>query len=175
MNQAWLWDLKISFEEAQQILKNGENERFIEIAALLLSRNNEPNEVFVEYLDRGIFLHYWAQIKKRMRQNAWNDPRIIFWQAVYESVKKNREKWGIAAPVRRKKSRNEASAAIGNQISAVRKDSGLTQRELADRIHVSQQIISRVERGAGDVRLSTINKIYEALGHKMSIVSSSKS
>jgi transcriptional regulator with XRE-family HTH domain len=43
---------------------------------------------------------------------------------------------------------------------------GLNQKELADRIEVSQSAISKVESGRGDVGLKTVFRIADALGLK---------
>jgi len=46
---------------------------------------------------------------------------------------------------------------------------GLTQGELAKRIGISQQIISRIEKGYNDMRLLTLEKIAQGLNKKVNI------
>jgi len=79
MNKDWLWDRNISPKQAQKILGNPEHPKFIALAALLLSRKNIPREVFRDHLKPRDFCCYWNEIKKRMRKDAWQSPRIGFW------------------------------------------------------------------------------------------------
>lgn len=50
---------------------------------------------------------------------------------------------------------------IGALIKQARKEQGLTQEELAEKIGTSKGNISRIENNAKDVRFSTIQKIIE--------------
>lgn len=56
------------------------------------------------------------------------------------------------------------SNAMGAFIAALRKTAGLTQKELADKLHVSDKSISRWERGEGAPDLSLIPVIAELFG-----------
>lgn len=49
-----------------------------------------------------------------------------------------------------------------------RKQLGLTQRDLADRMHVTQESISRLERRK-DMHISTLRRYVEALGGRLEI------
>ncbi|KYH37778.1 MAG: transcriptional regulator [Candidatus Bathyarchaeota archaeon B24] len=51
----------------------------------------------------------------------------------------------------------------GNVIRRLRKAVGLTQKELARRAGLSQSLISRIERGNIDPRLSTVRKIMRVI------------
>lgn len=51
----------------------------------------------------------------------------------------------------------------GSQLKKFRTNAGLTQRKLAELIGISQAHIARIENGTVDPRLSTINKILQAL------------
>lgn len=51
-----------------------------------------------------------------------------------------------------------------------RKKNNLTQDELAERLQVKKSFISRIENGKVDIQLSTLLKILEGLGLRMSIV-----
>ena len=174
MRPEWLWDKDIPVEEIQAILKDPSHERFISMAALLLSRNNMPKEIFDQYLDRKIFVQHWTRIKRQMRKDSWNDPRIIFWQAVYESLVSELKEKGISIRPRRENIASDAiSQRVAEKIKAARQDLALTQNELAERIGISQQIISRVEKGRSNMRLSTLEKILRFLGEKIMIESRS--
>ncbi len=51
----------------------------------------------------------------------------------------------------------------GAQLKKLRTDAGLTQRQLAQLVGVSQAHIAKVEKGKVDPRLSTFNKILQVL------------
>jgi len=52
----------------------------------------------------------------------------------------------------------------GNVIRTLREDKGLTQEQLADRIHVSHKAVSKWETGAGFPDISLIEPLASALG-----------
>ena len=175
MRPDWLWDRDISTEEIQKVLKDPHDNRFVSMAALVLSRNNAPKEIFTQYLDRTIFVENWARVKRQMRKNAWDDQRIIFWQAVYAKLASEFKEKGIAIrPVKEpEKADDEWSRQIAGMIKDRRQDMGLTQSEFARRIGISQQIISRVEKGRNDMRLLTMVKVFQFLGERVLIDSTS--
>ena len=52
----------------------------------------------------------------------------------------------------------------GALIAQMRKERGLTQRELAEQLHVSDRAVSKWERGAGFPDVSMLVPLAEALG-----------
>ena len=50
---------------------------------------------------------------------------------------------------------------IGVMIKEARKEAHLTQEQLAERAHTKKSYISRIERDASDIRLSTLMRIIE--------------
>ena len=58
---------------------------------------------------------------------------------------------------------------IGVMIRMARKEAGLTQTELAQKIHTKKEAISRIENHAEDIRLSTLEKFAEAIGKRLSL------
>jgi len=59
---------------------------------------------------------------------------------------------------------------LGVMIREARKDAKMTQEELARRANTKKSYISRVERDASDIRLSTLMRIVEqGLGGKLNI------
>ena len=58
---------------------------------------------------------------------------------------------------------------IGERLKEERLRAGLTQEQLASRIGTKKTYISRVENGHTDVQVSTLFKIFEGLGRRISI------
>lgn len=48
-----------------------------------------------------------------------------------------------------------------------RKEAGLTQGELADRLHVSQPALSQIESGNNDPRLSTVIRMASEINEEL--------
>ncbi len=59
---------------------------------------------------------------------------------------------------------------IAEMLKSARKESHLTQQELADKLNVKRSYISKIERAISDIRLSTLKKVVEeGLGGKLHI------
>jgi transcriptional regulator with XRE-family HTH domain len=54
-------------------------------------------------------------------------------------------------------------------ILAERLKAGLTQEQLANKIGTKKSYISRIENGKADVQLSTLYKIFQGLGRRVSL------
>jgi len=169
MKSGWLWDRKITEAEARKSLRIPGTGKFLAMAALLLARNNEPGEVFKRYLDPVLFCEYWAAIKRKMRQDRWSEPRIIFWQAVYEKLADRYRKKGMvfrkAAP-----SKTLLCESTGKMAADIRRRQGLSQKEFAKKAGVSQQLISRIEKGRENISLSTLTNMARALRATVEII-----
>ncbi len=58
---------------------------------------------------------------------------------------------------------------VGVMLRQAREEAGLTQEELARRIKTKKTAISRIENHAEDIKLSTLEKVAEALGKRLEI------
>lgn len=58
---------------------------------------------------------------------------------------------------------------IGVMLKQAREDAGMTQEELADRLHTKKTAISRIENHAEDIKLSTLEKFAHALGKQLKL------
>ncbi|TAM35456.1 XRE family transcriptional regulator [bacterium] len=102
-----------------------------------------------------------------MRENRWNDTRIIFWDEIYRVVRKNKNIKGFRELKERPLRVDPEIKIICDQIKDTRRKSGLTQKELAKRSGLSQQSISFVEQGYVNISLGTLKKITDALNLKI--------
>lgn len=58
---------------------------------------------------------------------------------------------------------------IGVLLKQAREVSGLTQEELAMKLHIKKSVISRIENHAEDIKLSTLEKVASVLGRKLEV------
>jgi transcriptional regulator with XRE-family HTH domain len=66
-------------------------------------------------------------------------------------------------PRRRAKPRSVAHAALGQAVEELRREAGLTQEGLAERIGTEFNRIGELERGATDSRFSTLLRVAKGL------------
>ncbi len=59
---------------------------------------------------------------------------------------------------------------LGVMLKQARKEAGLTQEELAIKIHTKKSAISRIENHSGDIKFSTLEKIASALGKHLKVI-----
>lgn len=60
--------------------------------------------------------------------------------------------------------------AIASQVIEARTRAGLTQQQLADRMHTSQSAVARLESGRSKPSVSTLEKVAAATGSKLRMV-----
>ena len=58
---------------------------------------------------------------------------------------------------------------IGVLLKQARLEAGVTQEELAARLHTKKTAISRIENHAKDIKLSTIEKFAAAVGKRLTV------
>lgn len=68
-------------------------------------------------------------------------------------------------PVRSARVEEHKAAMLGE----LRRKLDLTQAVVADRLDVTQENVSQIERGEADVRLSTLSRYVEALGGRLEV------
>ncbi|NGX39593.1 MAG: hypothetical protein KR126chlam1_00925 [Chlamydiae bacterium] len=74
------------------------------------------------------------------------------------------------AQIAEKAKRPSRGLSIGALIKMIRNQLGMSQKALARRAHVPQSTISRIEKGTQDTKLSTLNKVMEALSGDLVIL-----
>lgn len=59
---------------------------------------------------------------------------------------------------------------IGRNIKRIRIQSGQTQRQLSERLDVTQQMVQKYEKGTASITLDRFNEIAKALGCELSVL-----
>lgn len=161
MKTNWLWDSRLSEREVKRILRDEGHPKFDIYAEKLFSRVSDPAVAF-SIVDKKTFCQKWPVIKKRMQRDRWIRNRVIFWQTIYEQVYGEFKKQGVkirkpvqvvASPERLK---------IAQQIRNLRIKLGYTQGDLAKKLGVIQQYISKIETGKENISIDTLKKIADA-------------
>lgn len=75
----------------------------------------------------------------------------------------------VGTPIRDKFEMDCDAFILGEKLKAERQKAGLTQQQLADRIGTKKSYISRVENGHTDIQLSTLYKLFQGVGRKLSV------
>ena len=163
MKLNWLWDTRLSEKEVKKILKDENHPKFDIYSEKLFSRVSDPAIAF-DIVDRKIFCQKWPTIKKRLRKDRWVTDRITFWQTIYEPVDKELKEHGVKIRKPAKLKIPPERTKITQQIRNLRMKLGYTQRDLAKKLGVIQQYISKIETGRENVSIGTLKKIADVFG-----------
>jgi HTH-type transcriptional regulator / antitoxin HipB len=58
---------------------------------------------------------------------------------------------------------------VGDMLRKARESAGVSQEELASRLNTKRTAISRIENHADDIKLSTLERVAEALGKELKV------
>ncbi|MBU0571574.1 MAG: helix-turn-helix domain-containing protein [Candidatus Omnitrophica bacterium] len=166
MKVNWLWDSRLKESAAKKILKNAEHAKFDIYAEKLLSRVGDPKMVF-GIIDKVVFCKKWPRIKKRMRKDRWLNNRVTFWQTMYECIHEQLKKQGIKIRSSQETELPAKRMKLAQQIRAIRIKSGYTQKDLAEKLGVIQQYISRIENGHENFSIDTLTRIADVFGKRL--------
>ena len=162
----WLWDSQLSEAEVRKIVKDENNPKFNIYVQKLFSRVNDPKIAF-DIIDEITFLRKWPIIKKQMQKDRWLNNRLIFWQTIYERVLERFKKKGIKIRKFQSTAVSPEMEKIAQQIKDVRLNLGYTQKDLAEKLGVIQQYISKIENGHENISIDALKKVADALEKKL--------
>lgn len=164
----WLWDSRLSEEEVKKVLKDENNPRFNIYLRKLLSRASDPQMVF-NLVERVLFCKRWPVVKKQMQKNKWLDSKVVFWQTIYQRVYKRLKERGIKVRQHEDKEISLDREKVAEQIKDIRIKLGYSQKDLANKLGVVQQYISKIENGRENISIDSLKKIANVLGKKVII------
>ncbi len=58
---------------------------------------------------------------------------------------------------------------LGEEVRRLRMTRGLSQQELAERVGLRQSVVARLEAGGAEPRLSTLDRVAQALGVELEV------
>lgn len=165
----WLWDVKTNEAEVKRILKNDKDPRFLIFARLLFSRNSDPDYVF-QFVRREVFCKYWPLIRERLDRTGWFEPyKSNYWQPIYKKTMQELRQKGRDIPKFPDISISKDRFNLALQIRKLRKETHLNQKELAMRLGVKQQFVSKLETGRVNPSMDTLGKIANIFAKDLEI------
>jgi len=164
----WLWDSRLGETEVRKILKDENHPKFDIYAEKLFSRVSDPKIVF-NIVDKVTFCKKWPTIKKRMRRDRWLENRVVFWQTIYERVHESLKMRGIKIRQPQKVKISPERMKLAQEIRNIRMKLGYTQKDMARKLGVIQQYISKIESGHENVSVDTLKRIADAFGKDLVI------
>lgn len=75
----------------------------------------------------------------------------------------------VGTPSREEFDKETEAFCLAQTLKEERMRAGLTQQELAEKIGTKKTYISRLENGKADIQLSTLFRIFEGLGRRVSL------
>ena len=168
MKVNWLWDSRLGEHAARRILKSQVHPKFDLYAEKLFSRVSDPRVAFT-FIDQVTFCKKWVSIKKRMRKDRWLASKVAFWQTIYERVRERFKEQGLAIRQSQAAEIPAERMQLAQQIRKIRVQLGYTQGDIAKKLGVIQQYISRIESGHENVSVDTLRRIAGALSRRLLI------
>jgi DNA-binding XRE family transcriptional regulator len=155
----WLWDARLSEARVKKILEDENNPRFYIYAEKLFSRVSDARTAF-SYIPKEAFYRHWPVIKRRIDKDAWGGGKAGVWQKMYDQT---------AAQLNVSGSVLSERMGLAQQIKGVRLQLGYTQSEMAKKLGVIQQFISKLETGRENLTVDSLKNIADVLGKKLTI------
>lgn len=159
----WHWDLRIPPEAIREILANDQDPRFTSIAARLLARSSDPQEVF-SLISPKAFCRRFYSIQREIAKDEWTREKAAFWRATYQRYLRQFRKEGVRIRERAPRDLDAFSQELLGKVRSCREQAHLSQRELAKRLRYSQQFISGIESGWEKITLDFLRKFAAATG-----------
>ena len=164
----WLWDSHLKEKEVRKVLKDDDHPKFNMYAEKLFSRVNDPKVAF-SIIDKVTFCKKWPSIKKRIKKDRWLKDRVIFWQTMYECIHKQLKEQGIKIRQPQEVEIPAERMELAQQIRDIRIRLGYTQGNIAKKLGVIQQYISKIENGRENFSVDTLKRIAAVFDKRLVI------
>jgi len=162
----WLWDSSMGEGEARKILKDENHPKFNIYAEKLFSRVSDPKMAF-GIVDKVTFCKKWPSIKRRMRKDRWLKDRTVFWQTIYERILEGLKEQGIKIRSQREVKIPAERMKLAQEIKGIRVELGYTQKDMAKKLGVIQQYISKIENGRENFSVDTLKRIADVFSKRL--------
>ena len=155
--QNWHWDISLPETKIREILTREDDPRFPRIAGVVMSRVEDPKEVF-KLITPLAFCRRWRAIEREIKSDEWTKEKAAFWKSTYIKLSKELRNKGEKIRKTEKIPLDSFTRDVIVQIRKTRKRALMSQKELAEFMGCSQQYISGIEKGRERVSLEFLKK-----------------
>lgn len=157
IRKKWNWDINLPESKIKKILALENDYRFPRIAGALLSRVDDPKEVF-KLITPVAFCRRWRAIEIEIKSDEWTKEKAAFWKTTYINLSKELREKGEKIRKPDKIVLDSFNRDLIGKIRASRRKALLTQGELAELMGCSQQYIAGIEKGREKISLDFLRK-----------------
>lgn len=158
----YFWNLnEKALKETFRILESPGHQKFPERMVTLLSRCDNPKELF-NLIPKNEFAQNWPKIRSYWQKISRISDFRDWWETIYEQILEESGK-------KTDKPKGEPSKFFiktGILIKNARVQNGLNQKELAIKSGMKQPDISRIEEGKKNITIATLIRICKILDIK---------
>ncbi len=165
----WYWDINLPYKKIEQILAREDDPRFPRIAGALLSRVQDPKQVF-ELISKKAFCRRYRAIQKEITSDEWTKEKAAFWKASYLRLSKELRERGERIREPEKIELDDFDRALIEKVTQCRKAALMSQKELAEFMEYSQQYISGIEKGREKISIDFLKKLSQVTRQSFEMV-----
>ena len=165
----WFWDINLPKVKIEKILSREDDPRFPRIAGALLSRVEDPTEVF-KLITPAAFCRRWRAIEREIKTDEWTKEKAAFWKTTYLRLSKELKDKGEKIRQAEIILLDDFDRDLVAKIRECRKKALMTQQELARLMGYSQQFISNIEKGRERPNLDFLKKLARIARESIQLV-----
>ncbi len=169
MRKNWYWDINLPYKKIEQILTREDDPRFPRIAGALLSRVQDPKQVF-ELISKKAFCRRYRAIQKEITSDEWTKEKAGFWKATYLRLFDELREQGERIREPEKIKLDDFDRALIEKVKQCRKAALMSQKELAEFMEYSQQYISGIEKGREKISIDFLKKLAQVTRQSFEMV-----
>lgn len=165
----WYWDLGMPFEKIREILADEQNPTFPRIAARLLARVDDPEQVFSLIKPLAFCRRFYA-IQQKVNKDEWTKEKGAFWRATYERYSREFQRSGVRLRQRLAPERDPFIEELTGKVRECREALHLSQGEVAEMLGCSQQFVSGIEQGREKITIDYLRRFANKTGSDFDLI-----
>lgn len=159
----WYWDLGMPFEKIREILTDEQNPKFPRLAARLLARVDDPEQVFSLIKPLAFCRRFYA-IQQEVNKDEWTKEKGAFWRATYERYSREFQRSGVRLRQRQPREPDPFIDELAGKLRECREAMNLSQGQVAEMLDCSQQFISGIEQGREKITIDYLRRFASKTG-----------
>ncbi len=159
----WYWDLGMPIEKIRDILTDEQNPKFPRVAARLLARVDDPEQVFSLIKPLAFCRRFYA-IQQEVNKDEWTKEKGAFWRATYERYSREFKHSGVRLRQRQPREPDPFIEELTSKLRQCREALHLSQGEVAEMLGCSQQFVSGIEQGREKITIDYLRRFASKAG-----------